>query len=407
MLEEYEEEPTLGRKIIKIISGFFLTILVSMLILTLLPGDAEQNMFKMITGQDNYSAGKVGDETINPDYFQAARRDCYQRYKDYNPNLANDASELNSCAYDLIKSFKVYRVLSESVGYGVSENRIKELLWEQAKQAHKESYIGAGYSEDDKLKPEDIYRNILRSTPMQYRLDYMVSMTLDRFLISDLPRSASEKILEAEASAAKISFTYLQFSDSDLLSKIADIPVTEEEVRAEYDKSIKENTLQKNPEGKLPTYEERKVLLENKLKVEKRQAQLTEIKAKLLTLKNQNSKIQELAQITGLGTEDIKDMPLSSLSKPGETRNLGFTRSNAFLKDIGEISFGSGKLSGPYSNGENTAYVEFKELKIQNEPKSDEKNDRIISNLSMFLMEVNTSLKTIYPVYRKLDKQEN
>ena len=138
ILDEYEE-PTIGNKIIRVVVGVFLTILVSMLILTLLPGDAEQNMFKILTGQDDYSAGKIGDETIPPDYFQAARKDCYQRYKDYNPNLSNDSSELNSCAYDTIKTFKIYKAIAHSVGYGISDQKLKEIIWEQAKQVHKES----------------------------------------------------------------------------------------------------------------------------------------------------------------------------------------------------------------------------------------------------------------------------
>jgi DNA-binding XRE family transcriptional regulator len=49
-------------------------------------------------------------------------------FLDYNANLANDSSELNSCAYDTVKSFKVYKVLASAVGYGISENRLKEII---------------------------------------------------------------------------------------------------------------------------------------------------------------------------------------------------------------------------------------------------------------------------------------
>jgi hypothetical protein len=407
ILDEYEE-PTVGNKIVRFLVGVFLTILVSMLIITFLPGDAEQNIFRMLTGQDNFSYGKIGDDTITPDYFQSARKDCFQRYKDYNANLANDSSELNSCAYDTVKSFKVYKVLASAVGYGISENRLKEIIWEQAKQAHKESNMGAGYSEDDKLSKEEVYKNILRATPLVYRQDYLTAMGFDRFLYSDVKPSADEQKITKESGSAKLTFSYLQITDSDLLNKIGDnINIEEELIKADYDRSLKEGTLSKTPEGKLPTYEERKSFIENKLKVEKKQSLLGDLKAKLLTLKNENSKIADLTQISGVILSEIKDMPLSDISKGNENKSLAFTGSSAFLKDLGDVAFGTGKVNGPYPDGDKIIYVDFKELKIESDGKIDENNDSNISNIRIFLMEINNSLKSIYPIYRKLDKQDN
>ncbi len=406
ILDEYEE-PTVGNKIIRVVVGVFLTILVAMLILTLLPGDAEQNMFKLLTGQDEYSAGKIGDESITPDYFQAARKDCYQRYKDYNPNLSNDSSELNSCAYDTIKTFKIYKVIANSIGFGVSDQRIKEILWEQAKQVQKESNMGAGYSEEDKLKPEEIYKNILRSTPFSYRQDYMVAMGLDRFLMSSLKTTSGELLVESEASGAKLSFSYIQLSDTDLLSKIGDSPiVTEEDIRADFDKSIQEGIVPKTPEGKVPTYEDRKSFIENKLRAEKRQSLLSEIKSKILTIKNQNGKLSEIESLSGKNKIDIQDISISDLSK-GNDPKLSFTSTASFLKDLGDVAFGVGKIGGPYAEGEKISYVEFKELKIEGERKILDDKNQNASNIPIFLMEMNNSLKSVYPVYRKMDKQEN
>jgi hypothetical protein len=406
ILDEYEE-PTIGNKIIRVVVGVFLTILVSMLILTLLPGDAEQNMFKILTGQDDYSAGKIGDETIPPDYFQAARKDCYQRYKEYNPNLSNDSAELNSCAYDTIKTFKIYKAIAHSVGYGISDLKLKEIIWEQAKQVHKESNMGAGYSEEDKLKPEEIYKNILRSTPFTYRQEYMVAMGMDRFLMSSLKTTAGEQKIESEASGAKVSFGFVQFTDSDILSKIGDSPkVSEEEIKADYEKSSKEGTLPKNPEGKIPSFDERKAFIENKIRSEKRQSSLNEIKTKILSLKNQGGKLSEIEALSGKSSVEIKAISITDLSK-GNDPKLSFTSTASFLRDLGDVAFGVGKIGGPYLEGEKIVYVEFKDLKIELEGNNQEKKDSNLSNIPIFLMEMNNSLKSVYPVYRKIDKQEN
>jgi len=407
ILDEYEE-PTLGNKIVRFLVGVFLTILVSMLILTLLPGDAEQNIFRMLTGQDNFSYGKIGDETITPDYFQSARKDCFQRYKDYNPNIANDSSELNSCAYDTVKSYKVYKVLASAVGYGISENRLKEIIWEQAKQAQKESNMGAGYTEEDKLSKEDVYKNILRATPIAYRQDYLTAMGLDKFLYSEVKPTSDEQKITMESGLAKLSFSYIQITDSDLLNKIGDnITLDEIQIKADYDKSIKEGTLTKSPEGKIPTYEERKSFIENKLKVEKKQALLGDLKTRLLELKNGNGKIVDLTQVSGVPLSEVKDMPLSDISKGNENKSLAFTGSSAFLKDLGDVAFGTGRVNGPYPDGDKMIYVDFKELKIESEGKHDESVASNLSNIRIFLMEMNNSLKSIYPIYRKLDKQDN
>jgi hypothetical protein len=62
-------------------------------------------------------------------------------------------------------------------------------------------------------------------------------------------------------------------------------------------------------------------------------------------------------------------MPLSDISKGNENKSLGFTGSSAFLKDLGDVTFGTGKVSGPYPDGDKIIYVDFKELKIETDGK--------------------------------------
>ena len=219
--------------------------------------------------------------------------------------------------------------------------------------------------------------------------------------------TAGEQKIESEASGAKVSFGFVQFTDSEILSKIGDSPsVSEEEIKADYEKSTKEGTLPKNPEGKLPSYEERKAFIENKLRSEKRQASLNDIKTKILSLKNQGGKLSEIEALSGKSSVEIKDISITDLSK-GNDPKLSFTSTAAFLRDLGDVAFGVGRIGGPYLEGEKIVYVEFKDLKIELEGNNQEKKDSNLSNIPIFLMEMNNSLKSVYPVYRKIDKQEN
>ncbi|NBU99093.1 MAG: hypothetical protein EBS19_12940 [Spirochaetia bacterium] len=233
-------------------------------------------------------------------------------------------------------------------------------------------------------------------------------MGLDKFLYSEVKPTSDEQKITMESGLAKLSFSYIQITDSDLLNKIGDnITLDEIQIKADYDKSIKEGTLTKSPEGKIPTYEERKSFIENKLKVEKKQALLGDLKTRLLELKNGNGKIVDLTQVSGVPLSEVKDMPLSDISKGNENKSLAFTGSSAFLKDLGDVAFGTGRVNGPYPDGDKMIYVDFKELKIESEGKHDENVASNLSNIRIFLMEMNNSLKSIYPIYRKLDKQDN
>ncbi|NUM42324.1 MAG: hypothetical protein HUU45_11920, partial [Leptospiraceae bacterium] len=141
----FQEEPTtIKEKIFKTIGGLFLFILVAMLAITFLPGDAEKTLFQALSGEGSLNVGKIGGESIPFDYFQAARRECYFRYKEYLPSMANDSSTLDSCAYQSIRSIKVAGMIADRVGYSVSVNGIKEELSKQARDIHKQSNTSAG-----------------------------------------------------------------------------------------------------------------------------------------------------------------------------------------------------------------------------------------------------------------------
>jgi hypothetical protein len=405
MLDDLDEEKSLGDKIIRAVVFLFLTVLVSMLIITLLPGDAEQSFFKFITGQDNYSAGKIGDSNIPIDYYQAARKDCYYRYKTYSPDMAND-EEITKCAYETVKFLKINRVLSESVGYSISEQKAKEEIYLQAKDAHQQSSVGAGYSDDEKVSLEDIYKNILRATPMPYRLDYMIAMNTDRFLLSNVKETESEKSIKNQSNNARISINYIVFTDLDIIGKVDDnLPISEEEINKVYKESVDSGSL-KSIDGKIPTIEERRDLIVNTLRSEKKQNILLEIKSKMQSIKDQKGQLKEISELSGQKINEINNLSLANISDMIEqNKNINFMQTKAFLKDLGDVPFGVGKIGGPYPDGNKIVYVEFKDLKFENSNnKNDESDGRYQIVINYFFSDINKSLTGMYPVQKKFFK---
>ena len=73
------------------------------------------------------------------------------------------------------------------------------------------------------------------------------------------------------------------------------------------------------------------------------------------------------------------------------------------MKDITNMSFGKGKVGGPYTDKDKTFYVEFKDLAIESGNsvgKTVALNDNGSNKVRMFLYEIKQSLNGIYPIQR-------
>lgn len=411
-----EEEPvSISQKVYRIFAGLFIAILVTMLIFTLIPGDAEQNLLRMITGQDQMSAGKVGDESIPLDYFKAARLDCYYMYKQRFPTAADDPSMLENCAFNQIKSLKVDKVLGNAAGYHVSDISIKEEISVEARRIHSQSGTSAGYSADEVRSVDDIYRSILLAVPMHYRQDSAVSMELyERFLYTDTKESEEEQKVRSELENVKLSLSYIAFSDDDLSKLIGEIPqITDAEIQKEYDASIANKTIPMGTDGKPQPLETRKALIFNKLQSEAKEKKLSEIKGKILSAKGaENGNLGALATMAGVKVADLNKIALSTIGpqpKDSKTELPKFLSTSAFLKDITNQAFGKGKVGGPYTDKEKTFYVEFKDLSIDSGNsvgKNVALNDNNTNRTRMFLYEIKQSLGGIFPIQRNIKSVE-
>ncbi|MDX1957978.1 MAG: hypothetical protein SFU98_05365 [Leptospiraceae bacterium] len=410
--EEKIEQSSLGDKIFKGVVAFFVTILLITLIITLIPGDAEKNFVDSITGQAYDSAGKIGGDSIPIDYFNSARKECYYRYKESYPNLTDDI--LTNCAYETAKKLKLSKIMAETIGYSVSEEKIKLGLWEQAQEAQKRSSMGAGYSEDEKTTAEQIYKNSISSAPMKYRQDLFLAYTLDRFLFTSLPTTENEQKINSESSSLKLSLRYLVVSDLELLSKIGDeLPVTEEEMKKEYDESVKAGNL-KNAKGEIPSFEDRKPILLNKIRTEKKQTKLSELKNNLQTLKGSDKVniLEEILKVTGGKIQTLESVSMPELSKAVSKENnlpLKFVNNATFLKDMTEIPFGKGKVGGPYPESDKTVYVEFVGLKTEPKKETDVKQDamdKFKMRTYLYLGEAEKSIGGLYPILRRVTSKQ-
>lgn len=307
----FEDEPsTLKEKIYRTIIALFLFILVGTLIITFLPGDAEQSLIGAITGQNSTKAGSVAGRSIPVDYFNAAKRDCYYAYQQYGRDAAQNPEVLNSCAYSAVRELYIANDIASSVGFQVSEISIKREMSKQAREIHKESVSQAGYGEEDSRSLSEIYQQIYRSAPMNYRIDSATRYALfPNFIEQNFKPTDNEVELESEAKRAKISFRLVAISEVNLLNAVeAKINITDAELQKEYDKEKQEGTLSKDPAGNFVSFEVRKPLLLSKLKFDRKRKEVEVWKGRI------SQKISEPNALTPLPKNQANPLKLFLVS---------------------------------------------------------------------------------------------
>ncbi|MCG6168186.1 hypothetical protein LFX25_10155 [Leptospira sp. FAT2] len=405
------ENVSLKDKIIRTVVGFFLFILVGGLIITFLPGDAEKSFFDVISGRSNLNAGKIGDYSIPMDYFQAARRDCFFQYRSIAPSLAEDPSTLQSCAFQTIRSLVVTKQIADATGFSVSETGIREELSDEARRIYRESMNGAGYSDEDVRKPEAIYKQILNSAPMQYRIDRKNASGLyEALLTSDLKKTDGEVAVQKESSSARVRLRIVSYTD-DQLTKLAEkeAPITDEVLRAKYENEKKEGKLPKNKDGKEVSFEERKNFLRSKLLLETRSKSQEEWKGRIASLQQEPDGLQKIASLLGSGVQEFKDQSLLNLweLKAGN-QNIRLGNNTQFLKDLTTVAFGSKKVGGPYKDSEKNVFVEFASLEIDTSKINTSQGPDLRDNPNLmngFVMEISQALQEKYPIERRIGQK--
>lgn len=406
----FEDEPsTLKEKIYRTIIALFLFILVGTLIITFLPGDAEQSLIGAITGQNSTKAGSVAGRSIPVDYFNAAKRDCYYRYQQYGRETAQNSELLNSCAYSTVREMYIANDIAAAVGFQVSEISIKREMSKQAREIHKESVSQAGYGEEDSRSLTEIYQQIYRSAPMYYRIDSATGYALfPNFLDQPLAPSENEAELESEAKRAKISFRLVAISEVNLLNAVeSKINITDAELQKEYENEKQEGNLSKDPSGNFVSFEVRKPLLLSKLKFDRKRKEVEVWKGRIGQKISEPNALDAIAKEAGQPIETVSGVSLSDLklvtSNRGNTYRLA--NSGQFWESLANDPFSKKTVVGPFSDNDKQVYVEFSEL-TYGQPTVKAPKDQAADFLKQrqllsFFLEINQSLAAEYNVEKK------
>lgn len=400
-------------KVFRGILAFFLFILVGMLMVTFLPGDAERSFFDLVGGRARYSAGSIGGSEISIPIFQAAKRDCYFRFKEQMPSMAENAEALNSCAYDTVRALHIGKIMADSLGFKVTEHSIRQELSDQARLLHKEQLSTPGYTEADVRKPEAIYAQLLHAVPLEYRVDSeTVTRLYQDFRISQLSKSESEKQLESQASSAKISLNLITYSDAVLFKKLEnEIKIPESDIKAKYEEEVSSG---KWKDKKAPTFEERKAILRSSLLLDVRQKKAAELKEKIQSWVKEGKNLQFISQQIGIPVFQARNEPISSLWEL--KTNSGIVRlgeSSAFLKDLTSGNLKPGTLKGPYTDSDQPVLVEFVGLSVPKTPDSiartsgtENFTNTLNPLLIAFVLEINETIGEKYPLMRTIQPAE-
>ncbi|EQA36118.1 hypothetical protein LEP1GSC047_3332 [Leptospira inadai serovar Lyme str. 10] len=341
----------------KVGSALFLGVLVLMLIFTLLRSDVEQAGMDMLTGKANIKAGKIGGKDVPMDSFNAGRRYCYQIYQGQIPD-----SQLGECAFMILKGMFVANTIANSLGYSVSEELIRQNLWEEAQKRVKLSYRGAGYSDDEVEKPDQVYRQFLKEAPMRFRIEAAVQGSIQANLLqSDLRKTDDELRVQSEASTARVDLNALVYTEEDL-TKLANqnVEPTDLQLRELYQKEITDSNAPKGKDGKIPSFEERKSILRGKFLIEARKSAIENLKAKIKTLQSEPNGLGKVAALFGTGTVTIRDKAFADLKSVASSKgSFSLLSDKRFFQDLTSQAFGQKKSLGPYKDADKYALVEF------------------------------------------------
>jgi hypothetical protein len=405
MEEEVQEQETIKSKLIRFVVLILVLLLMVMLIFTFIQGDTDKAFLEVLMGNDKSVAGKIAGEKISTDYFYAAKKICVERYRERIPGLADDTNTLNSCAFSTIRTLKIDKYIATNVGYSISELIIKQNISEESRKSYKAltESRGAGYADEERISLNELYSRNLNYIPMNFRQDLIISSSLaDGFLYSEVKETEDEKKVKLEFDSTKISLSYISFSDEDLSKLIGtDFPVTEEEIKKEYDDSVKNKSLPLDQDGKPLSLDSRKPVILNKLREEKKQVKLSEVKSKILSSKQDpNSNLLTLSKIANVPVQNLSNISFSNLDSKDKQAN--FLGNSILLKDMTKIPFGKGRIGGPYTDKNQIIYVEFKELKFDSNPIAKKENpiDPNISKIRMFIYEIHQAVSGNFPIER-------
>lgn len=340
----------------------FLGILVLMLIFMFLKQDVEQAGVDMLTGKASISAGKIGGKDVPMDFFNSARRQCYMYF-----GGQGNSAQLADCAFMILKRFYILNRIAQEVGYTYTEESIRSGLWEEAQKVSKNSFQGAGYSEEDLKKPDQIYRQSLQEASIRFRVQAEIQQRLQQtFLNADLRRTDGELEVQSEASGAKIDLDAVIYTEDDL-SKLAELNLepTEAQLLEIYNKEVLDPNSPKGKDGKAIPFEERKAVLRGKYKVEARKTSIESVRAKLVNLQNEPDGIRKISQFLGKNLLSFRNKSLGDLKQLSDGKNnFSLFADKRFFQDITLPSSVQKKNLGPYRDIDKYAIISYSGLRF-------------------------------------------
>ncbi|TGL58518.1 hypothetical protein EHQ64_18400 [Leptospira sarikeiensis] len=376
-----------------------------MLAFMLLKSDVEQAGIDMLFGKGNITMGSIDGQNVPIDSFHAAKRFCIQMYQ-------GQGSEAlwADCAFQTLKGQYIFRKIGNSVGYTLTEESEKQALWEDAQRASKNSFQGAGYSEEDMRKPEEIYRQYLQQAPLRFRIDYKVSQFLFQgFLPSELRRTDGELNILSEASGARVDLDTVLYTEEDLVkASERNLEPTDQQLKELYEKESLDPGTLKGKDGKPIPFEERKAVLKSKFLLDARKNSLESLKAKLVALQNEADGLQKISALVGKPTVSLRNKSLSELNKINIGKDVfSLSADKKFLQDLSLPGlFTQKKNIGPYRQGEKYAIVSFSGVKLGNPDPGFLRTRENSSFTTAILMEIPQSLEESIKIERPTVSEE-
>ncbi|MBI3394480.1 MAG: hypothetical protein HY042_01455 [Spirochaetia bacterium] len=337
----------------KIGSAFVVVILVMMLAITFSRQPRDEIM-AILAGRSG--AGQFDGEEISMRMIAIADSNCRDRLQQFGgPSGKIPEFLVQRCITSQTRELYVLPKIAREMGLAVLPASIEKAALERARANFKRQ---AGLHAEDRLSLDELYRRELANYPVDLQVRVGEAQRVYEKLGRNFPMS--EAALRSEELAKKITLDVriVRYTTADLNNALeSQVSASEEEIRRQYDEEQKK--LSDNQKKK---FDEEKEFVKNRIKTQKKQVLMADIKTKLSKL-GANPSLDEVAKITGVPAKRIPGVSLEGLAAvPLGDKEAAKLNLPGILVDL---KGGPGPVtSGPHQDQDQTIYFEATNVRI-------------------------------------------
>ena len=339
----------------KIAAGSIIFLLTVLMLVLFLPGSMEDYQ-NVLTSS---ALGKYDGKTISLNDYYRAEDGCKTRYdslRKFSPRYFDIS--VKNCIRGEVKETFILEGIASRLGLDASRQTIQRRIFEGVQARHNRLKSNT-LEKDDLLSVDEMYLREIKYMPLEARVRDARKYMAQRALYLHFPYPASLERAENAAEKIQLDLRYLSYDDRSLLKNLdRTVRVSEKEIRAEYEKEQAKRKPKKDGKKSVSaSYAQRKAILRIRLKSQKKEKALKDLKKKLADL-GKKKDVNEIARLAGVSFVTRRNLSLSAL-KEGAGPRKGPVVKLDYPEVYMEMSKDRPGLVGPLKSGQSRVFIQI------------------------------------------------